>query len=94
MGALHWAAAAGDEPCLAFLRERALDVDTLSWAGLSPLAYAARGGHSGAVRLLLADANPNVGARRGCPQHGSAWRNAAVPLAHGDKEMRGGWCPN
>ncbi len=62
MGALHWAAAAGDEACLAFLRERALDVDALSWAGLSPLAYAARAGHAGAVRLLLADADPNVGA--------------------------------
>ena len=62
MGALHWAAAMGDEPCLAFLRERAMDVDGLSWAGLSPLAYAARGGHAGAVRLLLADANPSVGA--------------------------------
>ena len=61
MGALHWAAAMGDEPCLAFLRERAVNVDALSWAGLSPLAYAARGGHAGAVRLLLADANPNVG---------------------------------
>ena len=63
MGALHWAAAAGDEACLMFLRERAMDVDELSWAGLSPLAYAARGGHAGAVRLLLADADPNVGAR-------------------------------
>lgn len=82
MGALHWAAAAGDEPCLAFLREHALDVDTLSWAGLSPLAYAARGGHSGAVRLLLADANPNIGARRGCPQQRSAWRNAAMPIKY------------
>ncbi|KAK9839638.1 hypothetical protein WJX81_002250 [Elliptochloris bilobata] len=61
MGALHWAAAAGDEPCLACLRERAVDVDALSWAGLSPLACAARAGHAGAVRLLLADANPNVG---------------------------------
>lgn len=61
MGALHWAAAMGDEPCLVFLRERAVNVDALSWAGLSPLAYAARAGHAGAVRLLLADANPNVG---------------------------------
>ena len=60
---LHWAAASGDHDMLAFLLERALDPNSRSYAGQTPLHVAAGRGHDPCVRLLLSDnAQPNLGA--------------------------------
>jgi ankyrin repeat protein len=60
---LHWAAASGNKDMLAFLLERALDPNTQSYAGQTPLHVAAGRGHDACVRLLLSDnAQPDLGA--------------------------------
>lgn len=60
---LHWAAASGNMDMLAFLLERALDLNTLSYGGQTPLHVAAGRGHDACVRLLLSNnAQPDLGA--------------------------------
>ena len=60
---LHWAAATGDRDMLAFLLERALDPNSRSYTGQTPLHVAAGRGHDPCVRLLLSDnAQPDLGA--------------------------------
>lgn len=60
---LHWAAASGNKDMLAFLLERALDPNTQSYAGQTPLHVAAGRGHDACARLLLSDnAQPDLGA--------------------------------
>lgn len=59
---LHWAAATGNKDLMAYLMERAVDVDCASYSGQTPLHVAAACGHDNVVSLLLSDnAKPDVG---------------------------------
>jgi ankyrin repeat protein len=50
---LHWAASKGHEEMLAWLLSQGAQADTTDSDGITPLMYAAKGGHVGVVRMLL-----------------------------------------
>lgn len=59
--ALHYAAAAGNNPVMQLLLDKKAEVDALAPNKTTPLMMAARGGHILAVKLLLdAGANPTL----------------------------------